>query len=151
MKTGKHVRMAGSNQLINAVALTLYTGMRRNELFTLEWSDVDLEAGLIHLRVKNTKTKRARTLPLSEDAKAVVSACCAYRVKHCPESKWVICSHEGKRFKDLKRSFKTAKKLAGISGFRRHDMRHTFAAWLVTAGVPLVEVRDLLGHRSEGD
>ena len=84
--------MAGSNQLINAVALTLYTGMRRNELFTLEWSDVDLEAGLIHLRAKNTKTKRARTLPLSEDAKAIVSACCAYRVKHCPESKWVILS-----------------------------------------------------------
>ena len=70
--------MAGSNQLINAVALTLYTGMRRNELFTLEWSDVDLEAGLIYLRAKNTKTKRARTLPLSEDANAVVIACSTY-------------------------------------------------------------------------
>ncbi len=36
----------------------------------------------------------------------------------------------------------------GIADFRIHDLRHTCAAWLVSAGVPLTEVRDLLGHSS---
>ena len=45
---------------------------------------------------------------------------------------------------DMKKSFRTVCSKASIEDFRIHDLRHTCAAWLVSAGVPLTEVRDLL-------
>lgn len=37
---------------------------------------------------------------------------------------------------------------AGIDNFRIHDLRHTFASWLVQRGVPIYEVRSLMRHSS---
>ena len=53
---------------------------------------------------------------------------------------------DGRRIGDVKRGFTTACRRAGITDFQIHDLRHTCAAWLVSAGAPLTEVRDLLGH-----
>jgi integrase len=58
----------------------------------------------------------------------------------------VFCDKQGRRIGSIKRSFRTACQRAGIDDFHPHDLRHTCAAWLVQAGRPLTEIRDLLRH-----
>ena len=52
----------------------------------------------------------------------------------------------GQRIGDLKNAFASACQRAGIGDCTPHTLRHTCASWLVMAGRPLIEVRDLLGH-----
>ena len=136
------------DHLAPAVELALFTGMRRSELFSLTWQDVDLQAGLIHLQATKTKSKRSRTIPMTNNVLSIIRSQVHYRARHCPSTEYVLFDDKGRRFLDMKRSYATAKKVAGIENFTWHDMRHTFASWLVKAGVPLDRVRDLLGHSS---
>jgi integrase len=60
----------------------------------------------------------------------------------------VFCDEQGRRLQDVKNSFNTACRRVEIVDFHFHDLRHTCAAWMMQAGVPLAEIRDLLGHAS---
>ena len=60
---------------------------------------------------------------------------------------FVLCNEEGKRFEDIGRSFETALRRSGITDFRFHDLRHTFAPTLIMEGEDLNTVAELLGHK----
>lgn len=128
------------------IRLALHTGMRRGEMLGLEWRRVDLQAGLIYLEGMHTKSGKRRSVPLNAEARAALISRAGFRARHCPGSPWVFCNPHGERIASVKHSFASACERAGVSDFRVHDMRHTCAAWLVSAGVPLPAVRDLLGH-----
>lgn len=132
--------------LADFIRLALNTGCRRNELLGLEWKRVDLQAALIYLEAHHTKSGKRRSIPLNALARESILARARFRDQHCPSSPWVFCDRQGRRVQSIKRSWATACRNAGIEDFRVHDLRHTCAAWLVSAGVPLTEVRDLLGH-----
>ena len=64
------------------------------------------------------------------------------------ESQYVFCNKDNKPYGNVRKSFFTALKRAGIINFRFHDLRHTFVSQLVMSGVDLNTVRELLGHKS---
>lgn len=127
-----------AGHLPELITLALHTGMRKGELLGLEWARVDETQHLVYLEAQHTKSARRRSIPLNGLAWAALE-----RRRALGAGPLVFGG-----VKDVKRSFAHACQLAGITNFRFHDLRHTFASWLVQAGVPLPEVRDLLGHAS---
>jgi len=128
------------------ITLALYTGMRRGEMLWLEWSRVDLHGNLIYLEAHHTKAGKRRSVSMNTTARSAIISQARYRSEHCPGSRWVFCDEKGDRIASVQRSFNTACARAHIEDFRFHDLRHTCAAWLVQAGVPLMDIRDVLGH-----
>ncbi len=136
--------------LADFIRLALNTGCRKGELLGLEWARVDLRVDAPRIRLEGTHTKngKRRFVPLNEDARRALLNLARFRAEHCPASPWVFSHPSGKRVLDLHTGFRTACNKVGITDFRIHDLRHTFASWLVQGGVPLLEVSKLLGHSS---
>ena len=134
------------------VLLALHTGMRRGELFGLRWADVLLPQRRLVVRGEGAKSGQTRHLPLNAIAVRVLTTW--QQDRHAvlsPEaaaSDLVFPSSDGGPLTDIKTAWRTLLKDARIHGFRFHDLRHTFASWLVQAGVDLNQVRELLGHAS---
>lgn len=124
------------------VVAAMNTGMRKEEILSLEWDrHIDLKHGFILLT--DTKNGERRELPINQTLRAALSG--LVRRIHCP---FVFCDNQGRRFRDVKRSFASALRRVGLKDFRFHDLRHTFASQLVMAGVDLTTVSRLLGHKS---
>jgi len=124
-----------------AIIFALHTGLRQGEELNLRWRDVDLTVGL--LTVQLAKNNEKRHIPLNRDVRAVVDALPRY-------GEWVFSWPWGERLSrtTVYAAFGRACVKAGITEFRWHDLRHTFASHLVMAGVDLRTVQELLGHKS---
>lgn len=131
-------------------ALAFHTGARKNELLKLPETSWRRSENTIALDGAQTKTKRRRLLPLNATARAALERMDAWRRVHCPWSPWIFPSPvtPSNPIWKMDKLFKRACARVNIEDFRIHDMRHTFASWLVMAGVNLLVVRDLLGHSS---
>ncbi|MDC8803877.1 site-specific integrase [Halomonas pacifica] len=136
--------------LADFIELAVHTGCRRGELLGLEWSRVTLEKGreTITLNARHTKSGKPRQVPLNAAAVAAIKRRATWRAEHAPGSPWVFCRPGGGPVKSLRNGFERAAGEAGLTDLRIHDLRHTAASWLVTDGVPLEVVKELLGHSS---
>ncbi|MDI6864623.1 tyrosine-type recombinase/integrase [Thermodesulfovibrio yellowstonii] len=131
-------------QLYPIVFTALHTGMRKSEILNLKWSQVDLKNGIILL--DKTKNFERREIPMSDSLKALFKQLHSQRRLN---TDYVFVNPDtDKRYTDLKRSFATACRRAGIKDFHFHDLRHTFASQLVMSGADLKTVQELLGHKS---
>ena len=135
-----------ATHLPDLIRLAVNTGMRKGEMLGLNWQRVDLKANLVHLGAEHTKAGKRRSVPLNDEARTALLNRARFRAQYCPASPWVFTNRKGERIESIKTSFSSACEIAGIENFTVHDLRHTCAAWLVSAGASLIEVRDLLGH-----
>lgn len=126
-----------------ALKLLLLTGLRRMELFSLKWSEVDIDAGTI--RLISTKAGSGRTVVLNSLALEMVKKLQSEASPECP---WVFPARNGGHIKDARKALWKAMKQAGITDLHQHDLRRSFASLLVNANVDIYQIKDLLGHSS---
>jgi integrase len=132
-----------TDHLTPLVLVALNTGLRRGELLTLQWQDIDLNRGVVTVRASNAKGAQTRHVPLNSEVSHVLRLChgsAEARIGH------VFCGIDGEALEGTKTSWNSLVKAAKVDEFRFHDLRHTFASKLVMAGVDLNTVRELLGH-----
>ncbi len=133
--------LAASAPHIKPIIMTaLTTGMRRGEILNLTWEDVDFGTGFLTIG-NTTKNSEMRQIPMSERLTRTLK-----NVKRI--SGYVFCKEDGTSYGSIAKAFRMAVKRSGIKYCRFHDLRHTFATRLVMAGVDLVTVKELLGHKS---
>jgi integrase/recombinase XerD len=114
-----------------AITLAVETGLRKEELFGLAVSAIDLTRR--EIRLDQTKNGTPRRVPLSQNAITTIREILADTAR--PKAATHLFVHEdGTRFGDFKKGFNSACRRAKISGMRWHDLRHTFASWFVQQG-----------------
>jgi integrase len=126
------------------VLLAVESGLRREEMFGLRWSQVDIEVGLLTLPM--TKGGKSRYVPLSDQAKGILR-----RFDSLFRSPFVFPGTRDDKPMDsnafIRRHFAPALRRAGITGVSWHTLRHTSASRRIMAGVDLVSVKEILGHK----
>ncbi|MCU7838648.1 MAG: site-specific integrase [Candidatus Thiodiazotropha sp. (ex Troendleina suluensis)] len=137
------IRSPYSDHLTPMVVLSLNTGMRRGEVFHLQWNDIDFPNKTLVVRGEKAKSGRTRHINLNDNA---LYALKTWQEQHYHASKFVFPGRHGKPLDNIRKSWEGLMERANIRYFRWHDMRHHFASKLVMAGVDLNTVRELLGH-----
>ena len=128
--------------ILKAIVLTaLETGMRKGELQRLTWDAIDFERRTI--KVIEAKNNESRILPVSDTLLPVLENLYIER-----RGEYVFSKPVGSIYGNWRRSFDTALKRVDIKDFRFHDLRHTFASYLVMAGVDIRTVQVLMGHKT---
>ena len=136
-------KSAFGDHLTPLVICSLKTGLRRGELFDLEWNDVNFDSKVLTVRAEHAKSSKTRHVPLSQTAlKTLKSWKKQADMKHAR----VFPAVDGGRLTTIKTAWNNLLDAAEIADFRWHDMRHDFASQLVMKGVPLNTVRELCGH-----
>ena len=123
-----------------AIRLLLLTGARKSEVLKARWEHVRLDLRL--LIVPLSKSGKPRHIPLSDEAITVIRS-----IPRQQGNPWLFPGHApGKPLSDLYLFWNSLRRSLGLTSVPIHDLRHTFASFLVNAGHSLYEVQKLLGH-----
>jgi len=123
------------------VIVDLHTGLRKDEILSLKWEHVELERNI--LRVEDGKGGDMRFVPINETAKIQF-----FKLMDKRKGDYVFHDKYGRRLMDIKRSFRSAVKRAGLENVRFHDLRRTFGTNCAFKNVPPKTLQKWMGHKS---
>jgi len=142
--------------------MAMRTGLRQGEIIALQWGDIDWKGKFFEVRRSNymgnlttPKSGKGRRVDMSDqlaaaltDHKRIIAAEALKAGRAFPA--WVFPSHEGTPLEsgNVRRSLSLCLKKAGMRHLRFHDLRHSFASYLIANGESLAYVRDQMGHAS---
>ena len=134
------LKLSDNTMLKYIVPMLIVTGARKREVLDARWEDFDFERR--SWRIHTTKLGRPRHVPLSDSAVALLNS-----VPRFVSCEWAFPNPKTKEpFVDIYYAWNTVRKAAGLAEVRIHDLRHSFASFLVNSGRSLYEVQHLLGH-----
>ena len=122
------------------VMFLLLTGARKSEVTNAKWDDFNLENRV--WKIEFNKTGQTRYVPLSDAAVDLILS-----VPKLIECDYAFPNPKTKRpFKHIFGAWDLVRNKAGIGDVRIHDLRHSFASFLINSGRSLYEVQNILGH-----
>jgi integrase len=133
------------DRLYLLVSMALSTGARLSELMSLTWGDLDQKKAIA--RLSDTKNGSPRHLPvipavleqIQKLPRQIDSTVYLFPSEKDPHKSY---------YSGFRKHWDAALKAAEIENFRFHDLRHSAASYLTEAGIPLVTVADILGHKT---
>ncbi|MDR7940103.1 site-specific integrase [Enterobacter soli] len=141
--------------LKSVVKFALATGLRRSNIINMEWQQIDMQRRVAWVNPEDSKSNRAIGVALND------TACKVLRDQIGNHHKWVFVHLKAgirsdgtktpavrKMRVDDGRAWGAACRRAGIEDFRFHDLRHTWASWLIQSGVPLSVLQEMGGWES---
>ncbi len=143
----KACRASKHDHLLLAVLLSLSTGGRQSEIMTLTWKQIDLKNQTATLL--DTKNGTMRSLPIVGEAFDLLTA--RAKVRKIDDDRLFPAGPRAKTkeaFADLRAPWSAALKVAKITDFHWHDLRHTCASYMAMSGVSQLEMAKLLGHKT---
>ena len=143
LKTLLDVLHTDSNRKICLLILyLLHSGCRLSEARKAKWSDINETKKLWTVPAENSKSKRVRSIPLSDGALEVLK-----QIDRSKDDVYVFTNPKTKtHFVNVFKPWNRLRNKAGLPEIRCHDMRHNFATYAVNSGRSIYEVSKLLGH-----
>ena len=139
------MRESESPYLQYIIPFLLLTGARKSEALQARWEFIDFEAR--RWMIPLTKNGKPRHVPLSNGAITVLLATRQLHEKLGITSPWLFPSPAThKPYTSIYYPWHVARKKAGLTDVRIHDLRHSFASALVNRGMTLYDVKEVLGH-----
>jgi site-specific recombinase XerD len=129
------------------IRLLMFTGARRNEVLAARWDQIDFETGVWTKPGAMTKQKIEHRVPLSVPARQLLSDIRS----RAGGADYVFPGRRGHGHRgNINNEWAKIRKAAGLDSARLHDLRHTYASILASAGQSLPIIGALLGHTQPG-